>query len=255
VTGQVPAGTRTEKTTGTTTQRTTTTRELTPLEAQGNQNARQNGQIYNVQEDSSQLVYGPSGTRTVTEFTTKTADCAMSVLSPIGASPLQQLKNDADILTAIGSGMGALMNGRNLNDAAKEMAAPETQQNIAPGLRMDGRYGGGNFSLIFHRESVTMACGDAEQALPYSIHRSGANTTLVIEAKPSPLSLLVMPDGSIHASGNATGNASGNGSGTVQVNGRVITGTTQDVNNPFTFAPHVANCAVNRLTAGGAIRP
>src|SRR5205814_652996 len=123
----------------------------------------------------------------------------------------------------------------------KEMLAPEAEQNIAPGLRMDGRYGGASFGLIFHRESVTMACGDAEQALPYSIQRSGAKTTLVIEDTPSPLSLQIMPDGSI------------NGSGTVQVNGRIITGTTDDVKNPFTFAPHVASCAMGRLTAGAAI--
>src|SRR6185369_13298284 len=90
VTGQVPAGTRTEQTTGTTTQTTTTTRELTPLEAGQYQNSRQNGQVYTVQQDSSQLVYGPTGTRTVTNFITKTSDCTVVVLSPIGASPMQQ---------------------------------------------------------------------------------------------------------------------------------------------------------------------
>jgi len=241
VTGQVPAGTRTEQTMGTTTQTTRTTRELTPLEAGQYQNARQNGQMYTVQQDSSQLVYGPTGTRTVTNFITKTSDCTVGVLSPIGASPLQQLKNDADILTAIGAGMGVLMKGGNLDSATKEMIAPEADQNIAPGLRMAGSYGGGSFGLTFHRESVTMACGDAEQALPYSIRRSGGKTSLVIEAKPNPISLQVMPDESI------------NGSGNVQVNGRIITGTTDDISNPFTFAPHVASCAMGRLTAGTAI--
>src|SRR5436309_5011874 len=39
VTGQVPSGSHTEQTTGTTTQKTTTTRELTPLEAQNYPNA------------------------------------------------------------------------------------------------------------------------------------------------------------------------------------------------------------------------
>jgi hypothetical protein len=240
VTGQVPAGTRTEQTMGTTTRTTTTTRELTPLEAQQYPNATQNGQIYTVQQDSSQLVYGPTGTRTVTDFITKTTDCTVGVLSPIGASPLQSLKNGTDILTAIGAGMGTLMKGGNLNDAAKEMVAPEADQKIAPGLRMAASYGSGSFGLSFHRESVTMACGEAEQALPYSIQPSGAKTMLVIENKPNPLSLEVMSDGSI------------NGSGTVQVNGRIITGTT-DVNNPFTFAPRVASCPMGRLTAGTAI--
>jgi hypothetical protein len=63
VTGQVAAGTRTEQTMGTTTQTTTTTRELTPLEARNNQNAVQNGQVFTVNEDATQLVYGPTGTR------------------------------------------------------------------------------------------------------------------------------------------------------------------------------------------------
>jgi hypothetical protein len=241
VTGQVASGTRTVQNMGTTTQTTRTTREMTPLEAQQYPNATQNGQIFTVQQDSSQLVYGPTGTRTVTDFTTKTTDCTVGVLSPIGASPLQHIKNDIDILATIGTGMGVLMKGGNLNDATKEMLAPEAEQNIAPGLRMDGRYGGGSFGLIFHRESVTMACGDAEQALPYSIQRSGPKTALVIKDKASPLSLQIMPDGSI------------NGSGSVQVNGRIITGTTDDADNPFTFAPHVASCAMGRLTAGAAI--
>src|SRR5207302_3032368 len=86
-----------------------------------------------------------------------------------------------------------------------------------------------------------MACGDAEQALTYSIQRSAAKTTLVIGEKPSPLSLEIMPDGSI------------NGSGTVQVKGRIITGTTDDLDKPFTFAPNVASCALGRLTAGTEI--
>ncbi len=37
------------------------------------------------------------------------------------------------------------------------------------------------------------------------------------------------------------------------MNGRVITGTTDDANNPFVFAPHVARCAVGRLVAGSAV--
>jgi len=226
---------------GTTTQTTQTTRELTPLEAGQYPNATQNGQIFTVRQDSSELVYGPTGTRTVTTFTTKTADCNAGVFLPIGASPMQQVKNDMEILTTIGAGMGVLMNGGNLKDTTKEMLAPESDQNIAPGLRMDGRYGGGNFGLIFHRESVTMACGDAEKALPYSIRRSGAKTTLVIGENPSPLSLEIMPDGSI------------NGSGTVQVNGRIVTGATDDIQNPFTFAPNVVSCAAGRLTAGAEI--
>ena len=237
VTGQVPAGTRTEQTTGNSTQTATRTRELTPLEAGQYPNAKQNGQTFTIQDDASQFVNGPSS-RTVIDFVTKTADCTLGVLSPIGASPLQQVKNDADILTTIGAGLGALMKGGDLNAATKEMLAPKEDEAITPGLRMNGSYAGGSFGLTFHRESVTMACGDSEQALPYSVQHSGNKTMLMIQDKPT---MQLMPDGSL------------NGSGTVQVNGRIITGTTDDINNPFVFALHPASCPMGRLVAGAKI--
>ena len=237
VTGQVPAGTRTEQTTGNSTQTATRTRELTPLEAGQYPNAKQNGQTFTIQDDASQFVNGPSS-RTVIDFVTKTADCTLGVLSPIGASPLQQVKNDADILTTIGAGLGALMKGGDLNAATKEMLAPKEDEAITPGLRMNGGYASGSFGLTFHRESVTMACGDSEQALPYSVQHSGNKTMLMIQDKPA---MQLMPDGSL------------NGSGTVQVNGRIITGTTDDINNPFVFAPHPASCPMGRLVAGAKI--
>ena len=237
VTGQVPAGTRTEQTTGNSTQTATRTRELTPLEAGQYPNAKQNGQTFTIQDDASQFVNGPSS-RTVIDFVTKTADCTLGVLSPIGASPLQQVKNDADILTTIGAGLGALMKGGDLNAATKEMLAPKEDEAITPGLRMNGSYASGSFGLTFHRESVTMACGDSEQALPYSVQHSGNKTMLMIQDKPT---MQLMPDGSL------------NGSGTVQVNGRIITGTTDDINNPFVFALHPASCPMGRLVAGAKI--
>jgi hypothetical protein len=247
VTGQVPSGSHTEQTFGTTTQKTTTTRELTPLEAQADPNARQNatrnGQMYSVQEDATQFVYGPTGTRTVTDFTTKTADCTLGVLSAIGASPPPHVpKDDFDILTTIGSGIGVLMKGGNLNDATKEMLFPDAEKNVSPGLRMNGSYAGGSgFGLNFHPESVTAACGDAERALEYSVERAGNKTTLVIKDNPNPISLQLMSDGSIV------------GDGTVQVNGRMITGTTDDIKEPFVFAPRVARCQMGRLVAGAAV--
>ena len=246
VTGQVPAGSHTEQTMGMTTQKTTTNREMTPLEASGDPNARQNttrnGQMYVVQEDATELVYGPTGTRTVTDFTTKTADCTLGLLSPIGGSPLPHIpKNDFDVLTTIGAGLGALMKGGNVHDATKEMLFPESEKAIPPGLRMGGSYASETgFSLSFHPESVTVACGDSERALEYSVQRAGNKTMLMIRDSPTPISLQVMADGSI------------TGEGAVQVNGRIITGTTDDANNPFVFEPHSARCTMGRLVAGAA---
>jgi hypothetical protein len=239
VTGQVPAGSHTEQTMGMNSQKTTTTRELTPLEAQNYPNAKQNGQVYTVQEDATQTAYGPNGTRTVTDFVSKTAGCTVGLLNPTGPSPLPLIKNDMDILTAIGAGMSVLMKGGNINSASKEMLSPGAA--LPPGLRMSGRYAGeSSFSLDFHPESVTVGCGDAERALEYSVRRTGNKTTLLIKDNANPISLQLMADGSVV------------GQGTVQVNGRVITGTTEDINSPFVFAPRVASCAVGRLVAGGS---
>jgi hypothetical protein len=245
ITGQVQAGSHTEQTTGMTSQKTTRTRELTPLEAQQYPDATQNGQTYTIQEDSSQLVYGSTGTVTRPNLVTKTADCNLGLMSVIGGSPMPLLNeinnNPIAYLTTLFSGMGALMKGGNAQDAANEMLSPKAEKAIAPGLRMHGRYGSPTgFSLAFHPESVTLGCGDSERALEYSVQRTGNNTVLVAKENGKPISFQLLPDGSI------------TGEGTVQVNGRVITGTTEDMNNPFTFAPHVARCEVGHLVAGGA---
>src|SRR5258708_27938663 len=90
VTAQVARGSHTEQTMGTTAQRTTTTREMTPLEARNYPNARENatrnGQTYTVQEDATEWVYGPTGSRAVTDFVTKSADQALGTRSPLGVS-------------------------------------------------------------------------------------------------------------------------------------------------------------------------
>ena len=156
-------------------------------------------------------------------------------MSPLGASPLPHVpKNDLDVLTTIGAGLGKLMKGGNVNDATNEMFFPDAGKTLAPGLRMNGSYGSTTgFSVNFHPESVTAACGNAERALEYSVQRAGNKATLAIKDNANPISLQLMPDGSI------------TGEGTVQVNGRVITGTTDDVNNP-------ARCETGRLVAGAS---
>jgi len=246
ITGQVQAGSHTEQTNGMTTQTTTRSRELTPLEAQQYPDATQNGQTYTIREDSSQLVFGPTGTVTRPNLVTKTTDCNLGLMSVIGGSPMPLLNqinnNPIAYLTTLFSGMGALMKGGNVQDAAQEMLSPKAEKAIAPGLRMHGTYAGPTgFSLAFHPESVTLGCGDSERALEYSVQRTGNSTVLVAKENGKPISFQLMPDGSIV------------GEGAVQVNGRVITGTTEDINNPFTFAPHVARCEVGRLVAGGSM--
>ncbi|MDQ2856099.1 MAG: hypothetical protein M3R68_07200, partial [Acidobacteriota bacterium] len=172
------------------------------------------------------------------EYVNKTADCTLGLMTPTGPTPLPpDIESPFGILSAIGGGMGELMKGGDLNAATKEMLSPGKA--VLPGPRMSGTYTGENgFSLAFHAESVTVGCGDVERALEYSVQRSASHMMVQIR-DDNPISLQLKTDGSIV------------GEGSVQVNGRVITGTTDDVNNPFVFAPHVARCPVGRLVAGG----
>jgi len=247
VIGQVVAGSHTEQTMGVTTQQTTRTKELTPLEASNYPDAQRNGQVYTVQESASELVYGPTGTQTVTNYETKTADCNAGLMSLIGTSPLpneivhQGGINPLGVLTALGTGLAEMIKGGNAEQAATEMLRPGTDKPLPPGLRMNGGYSAPTgFGLNFHPESVTMGCSEAEQALEYSVQRIGNKTMIVIRDNAKPISFQLMPDGSIV------------GEGSVQVNSRMITGTTEDINNPFIFAPRVARCEVGRLVTSGS---
>ena len=241
VTGQVPAGTSTEQTAGMTTQKTTRQRELTPLEAQNYPGAKQNGQTYTTTEDATEFVYGPTGTRTVVNYVTKTADCTLGLMTPTGPTPLPpDIESPFGLITTIFSGASVLMNGGSKEAALGEML--NLDKAAAPGLRMSGRYAGeSGFSITFHPESATVACGDAERALEYSIQRNANQVFLKIQDNTNPIALQLRPDGSLFAEG------------AVQVNGRVIVGTTEDPKTPFLFAPRIGRCTVGSLVSGGPI--
>jgi len=78
---------------------------------------------------------------------------------------------------------------------------------------------------------------DAERAHEYAIQKNANQILLRNQDNTNPFSLQLKPDGSLFADG------------TVQVNGRVIVGTTEDPQNPFIFAPKVAHCPVGTLVA------
>ena len=241
VTGQVAAGTSTEQTAGMTTQKTTRQRELTPLEAQNYPDAKQNGQTYTTTEDATEMVYGPTGSRTVTNYVTRTADCSLGLMTPTGPTPLPpDIESPFGLITTIFSGASVLMNGGTSKDALKDML--NLDKAAAPGLRMSGRYAGENgFSITFHPESATVACGDAERAHEYAIQKNANQILLKILDKINPIALQLKPDGSLF------------GEGTVQVDGRVIVGTTEDPKNPFIFAPKIGRCEVGSLVANGPV--
>jgi hypothetical protein len=110
ITGQDPTGARTEQTSGLTTKTTTTQRELTPLEAQNYPDAKQNGQVFTNTESATEMVYGPTGTRQVTQYTSKTVDCTVGLMTAIGPTPLPpDIESPFGLLTTIFSGTATLM--------------------------------------------------------------------------------------------------------------------------------------------------
>jgi hypothetical protein len=222
---------------------TTTQRELTPLEAQNYPDAKQNGQVFTNSENSTQMTYGPTGSRTVTQYVNKTVDCTLGLMTPTGPTPLPpDIESPFGLITTIFSGASVLMEGGNTHQAVGEML--NLDKAPSPGLRMSGRYAGQQgFSVTFHPESATVACGDAERAHEYSIQKNANQILLKIRDDTSPITLQWKPDGSLFADS------------TVQVNGRVIVGTTEDPKNPFIFAPKIGRCAVGTLVAGGPANP
>ena len=237
-TGKVPSGSHTEQTMGMTTQTTTRERQLSPGEQRNYPDATQNGQIWTVKEDASELVYGATGSRRVTDYVTRTTSCMLGLMTPVGATPLPpDLESPMGILTAIASGAGALMQGKSIEQATKQML--DMDDAPAPGLRMTGNYvGQTGFGITFHPESATLSCGDSAHALRYSIERTANQTFLKVQDKANPLTMQLKSDGSLV------------GEGTIQVNGRVIVGSTEDPNNPFIYSPKVARCTVGSLTPG-----
>ncbi|MEP6602218.1 MAG: hypothetical protein ABJB49_10490 [Nitrospirota bacterium] len=237
INGITAAGTRTEQTMGTTTRTTTRQRELTPLEARNYPDAQTNGQIKTIKEESTETSFGPTGTTRKINYENKKAQCSLGLMTPTGPTPLPpDIENPMGLLTTILSGTSVLMKGGSTKDAVADMF--NLDKAPPPGLRMGGKYVGANgFSITFHPESASVACGNAERALAYSVQRTANQVLLKIQDKTDPITLQLKPDGSLF------------GTGTVQVNGRTIVGTTDDPDNPYTFAPKVARCTLGSLVA------
>src|SRR5205085_10692400 len=155
------------QTMGTTTQTPTRQRELTPLEARNYPGAQTNGQVKTIKEESTETTYGPTGTSQKINYQNKKAQCSLGLTTPTGPTPLPpDIENPMGLLTSIFSGASVLMNGGSTKDALVDML--NLDKAPPPGLRMGGKYAGANgFSITFHPESATVACGNAERALEY----------------------------------------------------------------------------------------
>src|SRR4029079_9737869 len=98
------------------------------------------------------------------------------------------------------------------------------------GLRMTGKYGGGQLLLDFTGNSLVLDCGEAHVRQPYTVENT-ANALLVhVKNSVSPFTLAVQPDNSLRGAGSTT------------INGRLVTGMN---GNNVTFAPHIETCDVD----------
>jgi len=184
--------------------------------------------------------YGPAGEiiygqRLVVDVAPKTVDCNLGLFNVIGSTPLPpNLGNPFEYLGTIFSGMKVMAKGGDSKAALREMIGIDNAP--APGVRLNGVYASATgLSMAFHPESVTLVCGDAEQAVEYSIRRSTNQIMLRLVGSNGPVDLIRQPNGSFAGTGN------------IQVNGRRVVGTTQDPDAPLKFAPVVNRCDLGTL--------
>ena len=102
------------------------------------------------------------------------------------------------------------------------------------GLRMTGKYGGGNLLLDFTGNSLVLDCGQAHVRQSYTVENSSNALLIHVQNSASPFTLALQPDNSLRGTGSTT------------VNGRLVTGMKGD---DVTFAPHSETCDV------GTFRP
>jgi hypothetical protein len=164
---------------------------------------------------------------TVYEYQPVTRTCEKPVLSSKGAGPGIVDTEENILKTAFGG---------------------DTGTPTPPGLRMTGIYAApSGFSVEFYPESVILGCGpDAARAYPYTVIADGRQVAVEVKAPDHPLTLAIRANNTLDP-----------GSGAYVVEGRRITGETDD--GDFTFAPFNLSCQLGALSpsqtipaAGGA---
>ncbi|HYL75155.1 MAG TPA: hypothetical protein VEU96_13175 [Bryobacteraceae bacterium] len=153
-------------------------------------------------------------------FADKTERCTIGGFSPTGPT------GDGGVLSTL----TALVSPQSLDQTPTESG----KGLAAPGVRMAGKYTGpGGLALEFRDNGVILDCGEAHVAKPYTVEAGAAQVLIAVKNAPAPFTLALGPDGTL------------TGSGTVDVTGRVVTGSTA---NGIAFAPRSARCAVGVLT-------
>jgi hypothetical protein len=148
--------------------------------------------------------------------------CGFSVLRPTGPAKAEvSVVRELENATAALAGQGA--------------PAPKSETAEAPaGPRFAGTYvGAGGLRFEFHATAVIVDCGDAHAVMPYAVQNFADRLVITVRGGSAPASLGLQADGTLR------------GSGSIDVTGRVVTGTNA---NGVTFAPRTARCAITQLT-------
>jgi hypothetical protein len=172
----------------------------------------QNGMEYSVSEQQTTTTYEPTAPRPArVEVRTapKTERCNIGIIP--GKPPV-----------GLVAGLSAIL------DPSAPKGPPKPF-----GLRMAGTYAAASgMSIEFRIDSATVECGEAHVAMPYDVENADGPLKVKMRNPAGPFVVLLRPDGNIE------------GSGTVNLAGRVITGSRGD---EIVYAPRNANCAVGTL--------
>ena len=103
-----------------------------------------------------------------------------------------------------------------------------------PGLRLTGTYASGALGFEFHEESVVVACGRTMDARSYTVQETAAGVAVRIDNQPQPITLALLPDGSL------------SGSGPVQISGHSFVGDRASASSSYT-ASSTARCVLSTL--------
>src|SRR5678816_3356801 len=98
---------------------------------------------------------------------------------------------------------------------------------------MGGTYAGGGLQVEFRSTSAVLDCGAAHVMRPYEVQNAVDRVVIIVRNGGVPLNLTLRPDGELV------------GSGTVDVAGRLVTGTTDSA---VTFAPHLSLIHISEPT-------
>ena len=130
--------------------------------------------------------------------------------------------------TSVTSQVVALAEGRTTPQSQRADTAE------APaGARMSGKYGmAGGLQIVFEPTQAVLDCGDAHAVQPYATKNLPDRFVVTVQNGSGPIALTLRPDGAL------------SGSGTVEVVGRVVSGTNA---TGVTYTPKTARCSVSVL--------